>query len=83
MVKNAIAVLWESFENDLKMKYLSSIRVPYATAHTIRNSILTVNNAHFQNDYKEDDEFITRDYQAEHEEEPPAAWADYHIPKNN
>ena len=65
------------------MKFLDTIRVPYATANTVKNSTLAINNYHLKNDYKEDDQFISSEYQDQHEKEPLAPWADYHCPKNS
>lgn len=49
------------------MKFLDTIRVPYATANTVKNSTLAINNYHLKNDYKEDDQFISSEYQDKHE----------------
>jgi hypothetical protein len=59
------------------MKELNKIRLPYATLHTLQNSLMSVNDSLLYREVREDDHFLCEDT------EPESAIKDYHVPATN
>jgi hypothetical protein len=48
-----------SYEKEIQLTELNKIRLPYATLHTLKNSLMSVNDSLINLEYREDDKYIT------------------------
>ena len=49
----------KSYEKEIQLVELNKIRLPYATLHTLQNSIISVNDSLLNLEHREDDKHIT------------------------
>jgi len=73
----AIEDVFLQFDKEIQMKELNKIRLPYATLHTLQNSLMSVNDSLLYREVREDDHFLCEDA------EPESAIKDYHVPATN
>ena len=75
--KYAIDDVLVQFDKEIQMKELNKIRLPYATLHTLQNSLMSVNDSLLYREEREDDHFLCEDL------EPDSAIKDFHVPATN
>ena len=75
--KFAIDEVLHQFDKEIQMKELNKIRLPYATLHTLQNSLMSVNDSLLHREEREDDDYLVED------PEPVSVALDYHMPATN